>query len=102
MPIEPIHWEIFSSREEAVKREQDLKTGFGRKWLKREYDAGRLAATSRQAGAWIDHEKTKVSYDIPLNRHFYRYEPPRPLPEIESEIKQLEGEILDLLKGVTE
>lgn len=52
--------------------------------------------------AWIDHDKTKVGYDIPLNRHFYRYEPPRPLPEIESEIKQLEGEILDLLKGVTE
>ena len=52
--------------------------------------------------AWIDHEKTKVGYDIPLNRHFYRYEPPRPLPEIEKEIKQLEGEILDLLKGVTE
>ena len=52
--------------------------------------------------AWIDHEKTQVGYDIPLNRHFYRYEPPRPLPEIESEIKQLEGEILELLKGVTE
>ncbi|MFZ2656235.1 MAG: class I SAM-dependent DNA methyltransferase [Victivallales bacterium] len=52
--------------------------------------------------AWIDHDKTKVGYEIPLNRHFYRYEPPRPLPEIESEIKQLEGEILDLLKGVTE
>ena len=52
--------------------------------------------------SWIDHEKTKVGYDIPLNRHFYRYEPPRPLPEIEKEIKQLEGEILDLLKGVTE
>ncbi|RIK61687.1 restriction endonuclease subunit M [candidate division KSB1 bacterium] len=29
--------------------------------------------------AWIDHSKTKVGYEIPLNRHFYRYEPPRPL-----------------------
>jgi len=48
--VEPIHWEILASREEAVKREQDLKTGFGRKWLKREYEAGRLAAASRQAG----------------------------------------------------
>lgn len=54
------------------------------------------------ADSWIDHDKTKVGYDIPLNRHFYRYEPPRALQEIESEIKQLEGEILDLLKGVTE
>jgi predicted GIY-YIG superfamily endonuclease len=48
-PLELIHWELFDSREAAVKREKVLKTGFGRKWLKREYQAGRLAA--RQAGA---------------------------------------------------
>lgn len=52
-------------------------------------------------GAWIDHSKTKVGYEIPLNRHFYRYEPPRPLAEIEADIKTLEGEILALLKEVT-
>jgi type I restriction enzyme M protein len=51
--------------------------------------------------AWIDTTKTKVGYEIPLNRHFYRYEPPRPLPVIETVIKRLEGEILDLLKEVT-
>lgn len=51
--------------------------------------------------AWIDESKTKVGYEIPLNRHFYRYEPPRPLEAIEGDIKQLEGEILDLLKEVT-
>jgi type I restriction enzyme M protein len=51
--------------------------------------------------AWIDHSKTKVGYEIPLNRHFYRYEPPRPLEVIETDIKKLEGEILDLLKEVT-
>ncbi|MGH7596823.1 MAG: type I restriction-modification system subunit M [bacterium] len=51
--------------------------------------------------AWIDHSKTKVGYEIPLNRHFYRYEPPRPLEEIEADIKILEGEILTLLKEVT-
>jgi type I restriction enzyme M protein len=51
--------------------------------------------------AWIDESKTKVGYEIPLNRHFYRYEPPRPLEEIEIEIKTLEGEILSLLKEVT-
>jgi type I restriction enzyme M protein len=42
-----------------------------------------------------------VGYEIPLNRHFYRYEPPRPLEVIAAEIKELEGEILDLLKEVT-
>jgi len=51
--------------------------------------------------AWIDTTKTKVGYEIPLNRHFYRYEPPRPLEKIEKDIKKLESEILDLLKEVT-
>jgi len=51
--------------------------------------------------AWIDHSKTKIGYEIPLNRHFYRYEPPRPLEAIETDIKKLEDEILDLLKEVT-
>ncbi len=51
--------------------------------------------------AWIDESKTKVGYEIPLNRHFYRYEPPRPLEAIEADIKQLESEILTLLKDVT-
>ena len=50
LPVESIHWEVFATREEAVKREQDLKTGFGREWLKREYAKGKLAAAARQAG----------------------------------------------------
>jgi type I restriction enzyme M protein len=52
--------------------------------------------------AWIDHSKTKIGYEIPLNRHFYRYEPPRPLEEIEADIKTLETEIMNLLGAVTE
>jgi len=51
--------------------------------------------------AWIDHSKTKVGYEIPLNRHFYRYEPPRPLEAIEADIKGLETEIVALLAEVT-
>jgi type I restriction enzyme M protein len=51
--------------------------------------------------AWVDHSKTKVGYEIPLNRHFYRYEPPRPLEKIEADIKGLETEILTLLADVT-
>jgi type I restriction enzyme M protein len=51
--------------------------------------------------AWIDESKTKIGYEIPLNRHFYCYEPPRSLQEIESDIKTLEHEILTLLKEVT-
>lgn len=50
--------------------------------------------------AWIDHSKTKVGYEIPFNKHFYRYDPPRPLEEIEADIKSLEKEIAALLKEV--
>lgn len=53
------------------------------------------------ADAWIDETKTKIGYEIPLNRYFYRYEPPRPLAVIEADLKKLEGEIVELLKGVT-
>lgn len=52
--------------------------------------------------AWVDHTKTKIGYEIPLTRHFYTYRPPRPLEEIDAEIKQLEAEIQDLLGEVTE
>ena len=52
--------------------------------------------------AWVDHDKTKIGYEIPLTRHFYKYVPPRPLAEIDAEIKQLEAEIQALLREVAE
>ncbi|MGW6937687.1 type I restriction-modification system subunit M [Streptomyces xanthophaeus] len=52
--------------------------------------------------AWIDHTKTKIGYEIPFTRHFYVYEPPRPLAEIDVELKALEAEIQELLGEVTE
>jgi len=51
--------------------------------------------------AWIDHTKTKVGYEIPFTRHFYVYTPPRPLAEIDAELKELEAEIQRLLGEVT-
>jgi type I restriction enzyme M protein len=51
--------------------------------------------------AWVDHGKTKVGYEIPLTRHFYRYVPPRSLAEIDAEIGSLEAEIQTLLSDVT-
>lgn len=47
--------------------------------------------------AWIDHEKTKVGYEIPFNRHFYVFEPPRPLAEIDAELKQVTDRILTMI-----
>ena len=52
--------------------------------------------------AWVDHAKTKLGYEIPLTRHFYTYVPPRPLEEIDAEIRALEEEIQALLGEVTQ
>ncbi len=54
-----------------------------------------------RSDAWIDHSKVKVGYEIPFNRHFYEYEPPRPLVKIEKDIDGLEKEIMAMLKEVT-
>ena len=51
--------------------------------------------------AWVDHDKAKIGYEIPFNRHFYVYEPPRPLEVIEADLKALEAEIGQLLAEVT-
>ena len=53
------------------------------------------------ADAWIEHEKTKVGYEINFNRHFYRFTPPRPLVEIDADLKRAEEEIVRLLREVT-
>jgi len=52
--------------------------------------------------AWIDESKTKVGYEINFNRYFYKYTPPRPLDEIEADLKKIEHEIADMLAQVTE
>nr|BFE70336.1 hypothetical protein GCM10020092_036370 [Actinoplanes digitatis] len=51
--------------------------------------------------AWIDESKTKTGYEIPFTRHFHVYQAPRPLSEIDSEIRALEAQIRDLLGEVT-
>jgi len=52
--------------------------------------------------AWIDESKTKIGYEINFNRYFYKYTPPRPLEEIEADLKKIEKEIADMLAEVTE
>jgi type I restriction enzyme M protein len=54
------------------------------------------------ADAWIDHEKTKAGYEIPFNRHFYVYKPPRPLAEIDADLKLVTDRILVMLGGLAE
>ena len=51
--------------------------------------------------AWIDHDKTKTGYEIPFNRHFYVFEPPRELAEIDAELKEVTGRILSMIEGLS-
>jgi len=54
------------------------------------------------ADAWIDHDKTKVGYEIPFNRHFYVFKPPRPLDVIDAELKGVTDRILTMIAGLTQ
>ena len=59
--------------------------------------------------AWIDTSRRDekdgqvgiVGYEINFNRYFYRYTPPRPLEEIEADIRAVEQDIVRMLAGVT-
>jgi len=52
--------------------------------------------------AWIDEKKSKVGYEIPFTRYFYKYETPRPSEEIMKEIMELEKELDGALAEVFE
>ncbi|WP_245188002.1 type I restriction-modification system subunit M [Frateuria flava] len=52
--------------------------------------------------AWIDEAKSKVGYEIPFNRHFYVFEPPRPLHDIDEELKAVSARIMAMLGELTE
>jgi type I restriction enzyme M protein len=53
------------------------------------------------ADAWIDEEKTKVGYEIPFNRHFYVFKPPRLLAEIDADLKGVTDRILTMIAGLS-
>ncbi|MFO0666763.1 MAG: class I SAM-dependent DNA methyltransferase [Polyangiaceae bacterium] len=73
---------------ENVPLKEDIQTYFKREVLPHVPDA------------WIDESKTKVGYEIPFTRHFYKYKALRPLTEIEGEIRALEAEIQGMLGEV--
>jgi type I restriction enzyme M protein len=74
---------------ENVPLSEDVQTYFEREVLPHVSDA------------WIDHEKTKVGYEIPFNRHFYVFTPPRPLDVIDAELKQVTDRILAMIGGLS-
>ena len=52
--------------------------------------------------AWIDHDKSKVGYEIPFNRYFYVFEPPRDLHTIDEELKGVTATIMKMLEELAE
>jgi type I restriction enzyme M protein len=52
--------------------------------------------------AWIDESKTRIGYEIPFNRHFYVFKPPRSLDEIDADLKGVAGRIMTMLEGLAE
>lgn len=50
--------------------------------------------------AWIEEKKTKVGYEIPFTRYFYKYVPPKPSEDIMNEIKKLEKSLDGVLEGI--
>jgi type I restriction enzyme M protein len=74
---------------ENVQLDEDIDEYFARE------------VTPHVPDAWIDRSKTKVGYEIPFTRHFYVYTPPRPLAEIDAELRDLESQIQKLLGEVT-
>jgi type I restriction enzyme M protein len=75
---------------ENVPLSEDVETYFEREVLPHAPDA------------WIDHEKTKVGYEIPFNRHFYVFKPPRDLAEIDADLKVVTDRILTMIKGLSQ
>ena len=51
--------------------------------------------------AWVDESRTKIGYEVNFNRYLYKYTPPRPLHEIETDLKRIEAEIAAMLAEVT-
>jgi type I restriction enzyme M protein len=74
---------------ENVPLSEDVDTYFRREVLPHAPDA------------WIDHEKTKVGYEIPFNRHFYVFEPPRELAEIDTDLKKVTDRIKAMIEGLS-
>lgn len=82
---------------ENVPLKENIEAYFKREVLPHVPDA--FIATEKDEKGNIVY-KIKIGYEIPFNRHFYVYEPPRALSEIEKDLQSLEGEIMTLLKGV--
>lgn len=73
---------------ENVPLKEDIQEYFEREVLPFAHDA------------WIDEKKTKIGYEIPFTRYFYEYIPPKPVQELEIEIKEIEKDLDGALEEI--
>ena len=73
---------------ENVPLNEEIEDYFGREVLPHVPDA------------WIDETKTKTGYEIPFNRYFYVFQPPRDLAEIDADLKASTDKILKMIGGL--
>lgn len=73
---------------ESVPLKEDIKEYFKREVLPFAPDA------------WIDKKKTKIGYEIPFTRYFYKYEAPKPSKDIKAEILEIEKELNGALEAI--
>ena len=64
------------------------------------YDYFKREVLPQVPDAWIDEERTKTGYEIPFNRHFYVFEQPRPLSEIDAELSRVTAQIKAMIDGL--
>ena len=83
---------------ENVPLKEEIETYFARE------------VTPHVSDAWIDEtycdkkdgKVGKVGYEIPFNRHFYVFQPPRPLSAIDADLKASTDSILSMIGGLTQ
>jgi type I restriction enzyme M protein len=90
LPVIPVLWEV-----DPTDRLASLEYGSEVE----DYMAAEVLPYTKDA--WVDHNKTKIGYEIPLTRHFHKLSSPRPLSIIDSEISALEIEAQQLLAEIT-
>jgi type I restriction enzyme M protein len=73
------------------------------------YDYFKREVVPHVPDAWIDESKRDdkdgevgiVGFEIPFNRHFYTFTPPRPLEEIDADLKQCTDRIKQMIEGLS-
>lgn len=85
----------------SFDRDPELRLQTAR-YLKAIDDYIATEVTPHAPDAWVDYSKTRLGYEVPFTRLFYKYQPPRSVEDIDKELNEVEQAVLQLLKTVTD